>query len=59
MGVLIVSGLFCFIIYESFKIALKCNDLFGKYLAFGIIFMISFQAILNLSVVIGLIPVQG
>ena len=59
MGVLIVSGLFCFIIYESFKIALNCNDLFGKYLAFGIIFMISFQAILNLSVVIGLIPVTG
>ena len=59
MGVLIVSGLFCFIIYQSFKIALNCNELFGKYLAFGIIFMISFQTILNLSVVIGLIPVTG
>ena len=59
MGVLIVSSLFCFIIYESFKIALSTNDLFAKYLAFGIIFMISFQTILNLSVVIGLIPVTG
>ena len=59
MGVIIVSGLFCFIIYSAIKIALKCDDLFGKYLAFGIIFMLSFQAILNLCVVIGLIPVTG
>lgn len=59
LGVLIVSSLFCYIIYKSIKIALNCNDLFGKYLSFGIIFMISFQTILNLSVVIGLIPVTG
>lgn len=59
MGVLIVSGLFAFIIYESVKIALNCEDLFGKYLAFGIIFMLGFQAVLNLSVVIALIPVTG
>ncbi len=59
MGVIIVSGLFAFIIYQGIKIALKCDDLFGKYLAFGIIFMLAFQAVLNLSVVIGLIPVTG
>ena len=59
MGVLIVSSLFCSIIYQAVHIALKCDDLFGKYLAFGIIFMISFQTILNLCVVIGLIPVTG
>ncbi len=59
MGVLIVSGLFSFIIYESIKIALNCKDLFGKYLAFGIVFILAFQALLNLSVVIGLIPVTG
>ncbi len=59
MGVLIVSGLFTFIIYKGIKIALKCEDLFGKYLAFGIVFMLAFQAVLNLSVVIGLIPVTG
>ena len=59
MGVLIVSGLFSFIIYKAIQVALKCNDLFGKYLAFGIIFMLGFQAVLNLSVVIGLLPVTG
>ena len=59
MGVLIVSSLFIFIIYKSIKIALKCEDLFGKYLAFGIVFILAFQATLNLSVVIGLLPVTG
>lgn len=59
LGVLIVSSLFLIIIYKSIKIALKCQNLFGKYLVFGIIFMLGFQALLNLSVVIGLIPVTG
>ena len=59
LGVLIVSSLFCLIIYTSIKISLKCEDLFGKYLSFGIIFMLSFQTILNLCVVIGILPVTG
>lgn len=59
MGILIVSSLFCFIIYQSFKVALDSKDLFAKYLVFGIIFMLSFQTLLNLSVVVGLIPVTG
>jgi len=59
MGVLIVSILFITIIFTGFKIAMKANDLFGKHLAFGITFWIAFQAILNLMVVVGLIPVTG
>ena len=59
MGVLIVAILFIIIIFTGFKIAMKANDLFGKYLAFGITFWIAFQAILNLMVVVGLIPVTG
>ena len=58
-GVLIVSFLFLTIIYTSIKIALKCNNLFGKYLAFGITFELGFQTLLNLMVVVGLIPVTG
>ena len=59
IGAFIVIALFAFIIYRGFKIAIYCNNLFGKYLAFGITFMLSFQTILNLSVVVGLIPVTG
>jgi len=59
LGVLIVTSLFLCIIISGFKIAHESSDLFGKYLAFGIIFQLSFQAILNLCVVVGLIPVTG
>ncbi|MBE6144479.1 MAG: putative lipid II flippase FtsW [Firmicutes bacterium] len=59
MGVLIVALLFITIIFTGFKIAMKCQDLFGKYVVFGIVFWIAFQAILNLMVVVGLIPVTG
>lgn len=59
MGVLVVATLFITIIYRGFKIAMKCEDKFGKFLAFGITFGIAFQALLNLMVVVGLIPVTG
>ncbi len=59
LGVIIVVGLFSLIIYRGFKIARNSEDLFSKYLAFGLIFGLSFQAILNLMVVVGLIPVTG
>ena len=59
MGVLIVSTLFIIIITSGFKIAMNCEDKFGKYLAFGITFGLAFQTLLNLMVVTGLIPVTG
>ena len=59
LGVIIVVGLFLLIIYRGFMIARNCDDLFSKYLAFGMTFGLSFQAILNLMVVVGLIPVTG
>lgn len=59
MGILIVSSLFITIIYQGIKISMKCEDAFGKYLAFGITFSLAFQTLLNLMVVVGLIPVTG
>jgi len=59
LGILIVASLFILIIYRGFSIAINCNDKFGKYIAFGITFCLSFQALLNLMVVVGLIPVTG
>lgn len=59
LGVLIVSGLFILILTKCFKISKNTNDLFAKYLVFGISFQMGFQAILNLMVVTGLIPVTG
>ena len=59
LGILIVASLFILIIYRGFTIAINCNDKFGKYIAFGITFCLAFQALLNLMVVVGLIPVTG
>ena len=59
MGIIIVSSLFITIIYRGFKISKNCENIFGKYLAFGITFGLAFQTILNLMVVVGLIPVTG
>lgn len=59
VGILIVASLFIILIYTGIKIALSTQDKFAKNLAFGIIFGIAFQAILNLMVVVGLIPVTG
>lgn len=59
VGILIVAGLFITIIYRGFRIAIHCENKFGKYLAFGITFQLAFQTLLNLMVVVGLIPVTG
>ena len=59
LGIIIISILFIMIFYNSLKISMKCNDLFGKYLSFGITFGLIFQTILYLSVVVGLVPVTG
>ena len=59
MGIVIISILFIIIFYNCLKISIKCDNLFGKYLSFGITFGMIFQSVLNLSVVVGLIPVTG
>ncbi len=59
LGVIIVTTFFLFIFYRIIKISLRQTDLFPKYLSFGIGIGILVQALLNLGVVVGLIPVTG
>ena len=59
VGGIIVVGLFSIILHRGILIASKEEDSFKKYLAFGIVFQMLFQASLNLMVVVGLIPVTG
>lgn len=59
LGIFIITTLFLLIFYRCIKIAIESNDLFAKYLAFGLSFMLIFQTLLNLMVVVGLIPVTG
>ena len=59
MGAIIVVGLFLIILYCGINISLNSKDKFAKYLSFGLVFQLIFQAIMNLMVVVGLIPVTG
>ena len=59
VGTLVILSLFAIILIRGIKIALKQKNLFYKYLTFGLVFQLMVQVIMNLSVVIGLIPVTG
>ena len=59
LGVLIVTSVFFLLFYLVLSIALKQKDLFAKYLSFGLSFGVIIQALLNLMVVVGVIPVTG
>jgi cell division protein FtsW len=59
VGILVVASFFIFILYCGIKISLNSKNLFSKYLSFGMTFQILIQAVMNLMVVVGLIPVTG
>ncbi len=59
IGVMAILSLFIFFLYRGIRISLKAPDLFGTYLALGITSLISFQAITNIAVVMGLLPTKG
>ena len=59
IGSITLIALFSILYFSIINSAIKCNDLFGKYLIFGLCFLLLFQTLLNLSVVVGLVPITG
>ncbi|AXI08998.1 stage V sporulation protein E [Oceanobacillus zhaokaii] len=59
IGAFFTIGLFLLLLWRGIKISLEAPDLFGRFLALGIVVMLTVQAMINISVVIGLIPVTG
>lgn len=59
VGAISVIVLFISLFYIILKISLKQNNLFAKYLSFGLGMQIILQGALNLCVVTSLIPVTG
>jgi cell division protein FtsW len=51
--------LFALLLWRGVRIALGAPDLYGSFLAIGIIAMIAIQVIINVGVVTGLMPVTG
>jgi cell division protein FtsW len=58
-GSLAVIAAFALFGYAGFNVALRCRDPFGKVLATGITALICGQAALNMSAVLGLLPLTG
>ncbi|TFE00232.1 putative lipid II flippase FtsW [Jeotgalibacillus salarius] len=58
-GSVIIVLLFSSVIWRGILIALGAPDVFSKMLAGGIVISLGLQAVINISVVIGLIPVTG
>ena len=59
VGIVILSTCYIVLFYNVIKLSLSTEDLFGKYLSFGLIIELVLQTLLNLLVVVGLIPVTG
>ncbi len=59
LGCIIVIGLFAFLTYRGFRIALHAPDAFAALLASGVTCWLTFQALVNLGVITGLLPFTG
>lgn len=59
LGVMVVIGLFIWLITRGLSIANKTEDSFSYYLSTGLTIMIGIQVVINLAVVTGLMPTKG
>lgn len=58
-GVVAVISFYLLLLLKGFSIFKKAPNYFGKLLSFGITILVTFQAVLNLASVSGLMPITG
>jgi cell division protein FtsW len=59
LGALFVLALFMLIILRGFRLAMRIEDPFGQYLAFGLTMLLGLQALIHMGVVMGMTPTKG
>ena len=59
VGGILVLFLYILLMFRAGKIASKCKKKYPAYLTMGISLMLGLQALINMSVAVGLIPVTG
>jgi cell division protein FtsW len=59
IGATLVLLCFCVIGWRGMRAAVQAPDSFGAFLALGITMMLVLQALVNISVVLGLMPTKG
>jgi len=58
-GAVLVVVLFAIFLWRGIRVALKTQDPFARFLATGITAMVVVQALINISVVLGMMPTKG
>lgn len=59
LAALLVIFLYLFLLYRAWRIADKCATRFPAYLVMGLSLMLVLQALINMGVAVGLLPVTG
>ena len=59
IGAVLVVALFGVILWRGLRAAARCSNDFGRLLAVGLTLLIVIQALVNISVVVGLLPTKG
>ena len=59
LGATAVLVCFAVIAWRGIRIALRAPDRFGVFVALGLTTMVAVQALINISVVLGLMPTKG
>jgi cell division protein FtsW len=58
-GAVLMISLFAFLIYRGFVIAGGVNNRYGSLLAYGIVFWLAVQTLVNLGAMVSVIPLTG
>ena len=59
IGCVLIVAVFAVILWRGLRAAVGCQDDFGRLLAIGLTVVIVGQALVNMSVVLGLLPTKG
>ena len=59
VGAIFVVALFAVFLWRGMRASWRTEDVFGRYLAVGITSMVVLQALINISVVLGMLPTKG
>jgi len=59
IGGIVVIFLYMFLLYRGIRIATRCEKTFGVLLGLGISYILVFQAMINMAIVVDIFPVTG
>jgi cell division protein FtsW len=59
LGCTLILLLFVLLLWRGIHVSLRADTVFGTFLGLGIVMMIVFQALFNISVVLSIVPTKG